>query len=101
MTSPWTERHGGLWISRATTSKELIVEEYDPVRDSFTIIWRRMADGYFEAEYLVKGKAGTDPQWSLPLWGNISQSGIFGTQEDARAYVNAIADDYHRKDANA
>jgi|SRR5471030_1173917 len=100
MTSPWTERHGGLWINRASTRNELVVEEYDSNRDSFPLIWKRAVDGHFEAEYLVKGKTGTDPQWSLPLWGNIAQSGIFGTQEDARNYVNAIAGDYHHKDAN-
>lgn len=65
MTSPWTERHGGLWINRASTRNELFVEEYDSNRDSFTLIWKRAVDGHFEAEYLVKGKTGTDPQWSL------------------------------------
>jgi hypothetical protein len=83
-------------MNRAATRDELVVEEYDADRDSFTLIWKRATDGHFKVEYLVKGKAASDPQWSLPLWGNISRSGIFGTQEDARAHVNAIADDYHR-----
>lgn len=96
MSTPWTERHGGIWLNRATTSDELLSERYDPEYDAFVLIWRRALDGRFVAEYLVKGKAVSDPQWSLPFWGNIAGQGIFGTLEDAHRHLKAVAGEHHR-----
>jgi hypothetical protein len=101
MSTPWTERHGGLWLNRATTADELVSEKYDSEHDAFILIWRRAYDGYFMAEYLVKGKANSDPQWSLPFWGNIAGQGIFGTLEDAQRHLRAIANDHRQKTASA
>ena len=101
MTAPWIERHGGLWLNRAATANRLLVEEFNAEHDAFTLIWQRASDGNFQAEYLVKGKAHTDPQWSLPFWGNIAGQSIFGTVEDARVHVLAISSEYRRKLAGA
>jgi hypothetical protein len=101
MSAPWTERNGGIWLNRASTSDKLVVEEYDAMSDTFTLIWQRASDGYFQIEYLVKGKARTDPQWSLPFWGNIAGQGIYGTLADAQADLKAIVGEYRRKVAGA
>jgi hypothetical protein len=97
MSAPWTERHGGIWLNRANTLNKLLVEEYDSESDSFTLIWQRASDGYFLIEYLVKGKAHSDPQWSLPFWGNIAGQGVYGTLADAQADLKAIVSEYRRK----
>jgi hypothetical protein len=101
MNAPWVERHGGLWINRAGTLNKLIVEQYDPEQDAITLIWQRASDGNFQVEYLVKGNAYKDPQWSLPLWGNIAGQGIFGTIGDARRHLEAVVDQRRRKAAGA
>jgi hypothetical protein len=93
MSAPWIERHGGLWLNRAEASDKLVAEEYDPVRDAFLLVWQRASDGLFQVEYLVKGKARTDPQCSLPLWGNVAGPGIFGTLDDAQSHLKAIANE--------
>jgi hypothetical protein len=91
MSNPWTERHGGLWLNRVETKDKLVREHYDAEADAFTLIWQRVSDGHFQVEYLVKGKAQTDPQWSLPLWGGIAGQGIFGTLADAERHLKAIS----------
>ncbi|MDE3071664.1 MAG: hypothetical protein KGJ63_02900 [Pseudomonadota bacterium] len=101
MSAPWTERHGGIWLNRANTANKLVIEEYDAESDAFTLIWQRASDGYFQIEYLVKGKARTDPQWSLPFWGNIAGQGIYGTLADAKTDLKAIVYEYHRRVAGA
>jgi hypothetical protein len=97
MTAPWAERNGGLWLNRAGTSDKLIAEQYHSEQDVYTLIWQRASDGLFQAEYLVKGKAQTDPQWSLPFWGNIADQGIFGTIGDAQLHLQAIADQHQQR----
>lgn len=79
MSTPWTERHGGIWPNQTATLNQLVVETYDSQSDAFTLIWQRASDGHFQIEYLVKGKARIDPQWSLPFWGNIAGQGIYET----------------------
>jgi hypothetical protein len=101
MSTPWTERHGGIWLNRASTVNQLVVEEYDSESDSFTLIWQRVSDGHFQIEYLVKGKASSDPQWSLPFWGNIAGQGIYGTLADAQADLKAIVSEYRQRVAGA
>lgn len=97
MSKPWTERHGGIWLNRASTVDQLVVEEYDSESDSFTLIWQRASDGHFQIEYLVKGSASSDPQWSLPFWGNIAGQGIYGTFADAQADLKAIVSEYRQR----
>lgn len=97
MSTRWTERHGGIWLNRANTLNKLVVEEYDSESDSITLIWQRASDGYFEVEYLVKGKVRSDPQWSLPFWGNIAGRGIYGTLADAQANLKAIVKEYRQR----
>jgi hypothetical protein len=92
MSKQWTERNGGIWPSRAPASATLVDETYDSTHDAFILIWRRASDGFFEAEYLVKGKP--DPQWSLPFWENIAGYGIFETQADALSNIREIAKNY-------
>ncbi|MCB6183087.1 hypothetical protein LIN78_05930 [Leeia sp. TBRC 13508] len=92
MKEPWIERLGGIWPNGAETKDELVIEKYDPVYDTFTLVWQRATDGFF-AQYMVKGNS--DPQWELPFWGNIADQGIFGTQEEALSHILAIANDYH------
>jgi len=101
MSTPWTERHGGIWLNSAGTVNKLVVEEYDSESDSFTLIWQRASDGHFQIEYLVKGKARSDPQWSLPFWGNIAGQGIYGTLADAQADLKAIVSEYCQRVADA
>jgi hypothetical protein len=101
MSAPWIERHGGLWLNRSKTRDRLVTEQYDAVRDAFILIWQRASDGHFQVEYLVKGKAHTDPQRSLPLWGNIAGPGIFGTLNDAQVHLEAIANKHHKNDTGA
>lgn len=101
MSKPWTERHGGLWLNRAETKDQLVREHYDEEADAFTLIWRRASDGYFQVEYLVKGKAQTDPQWSLPFWGNIAGQGIFGTRADAERHLKAIFEQHRQRSPDA
>ena len=101
MSKPWTERHGGLWLNRAETKDKLVRELYDEETDTFTLIWQRASDGHFQVEYLVKGNARTDPQWSLPLWGNIAGQGIFGTLGDAERHVKVISEQHRQKSAGA
>jgi hypothetical protein len=96
MSSPWIERHGGLWLNRAKTSNKLVHEEYDSEHDAYILIWQRASDGHFEVEYLIKGKEDRDPQWSLPFWGSIAGHGIYGTLADATAHLNAVAREHHR-----
>ena len=88
------ERLGGIWLEQKLTSKVLISEEYDPALDAISSIYQRSVDGHFEVAYWLKGKADSDPQWSLPLWGSIAGQGIFGTVEDARAHLQAIRDQH-------
>ncbi|MET3137074.1 hypothetical protein AAKU61_001426 [Undibacterium sp. GrIS 1.2] len=97
MSKPWTERHGGIWLNKASTVDQLVVEEYDSERDSFTLIWQRASDGHFQIEYLVKGNASSDPQWSLPFWENIAGQGIYGTLSDAQADLKAIVSGYRQR----
>lgn len=66
------------------------MEAYNFAREAFSLIWRRASDGYYEVEYLRKENAG--PQWSLPFWKNVADSGIFETEDDARLYINAISE---------
>jgi hypothetical protein len=47
-----------------------------------------------EQPFWVKGKALSDPPWSLPLWGSIAGQGIYGCIEDAVAHLNAIEAQY-------
>lgn len=101
MSKPWVEKRGGLWINRANTCDELIVEEYDDENDAFLLIWRRAADGLYSTEYLVKGKEHRDPQYSLPFWGNVAGQGLFGSISDARTHASAIAVAYHQKHSDA
>ncbi|MBN3724434.1 hypothetical protein [Burkholderia sp. Ac-20379] len=101
MSQPWVEKRGGLWINRAETCNELVVEEYDDENDAFLLIWRRASDGLYTTEYLVKGKAHRDPQYVLPFWGNIARAGLFGSISDARAHASAIALAYRQKHSDA
>jgi len=101
MNAPWIERNGGLWLNRATTSRNLVLEEYDVENDAYTLIWQRASDGHIEVEYFVKGKEHRDPQWSLPFWGSIAGHGIYETLADAQAHLQAIAREHHRRLADA
>ena len=101
MSTPWTERHGGIWLNRASTLDKLVFEKYDSESDSFTLIWQRASDGHFQIEYLVKGKAHSDPQWSLPFWGSIAGQGIYGTLADAEVDLKAIVGEYRQRLADA
>jgi hypothetical protein len=89
MSKHWTERNGGIWPNRASASDKLVYEMYDSKNDAFILVWERASDGFFEAEYLVKGKP--DPQWTLPFWENIGGHGIFETQANALSNMKAIA----------
>lgn len=90
MSAPWNERHGAIWPNRASAHDKLVDEQYNSTSDAFTLIWQRAIDGFYEAEYLVKGKV--NPQWSLPFWENLAGQGIFETLADARSYLEAFAD---------
>jgi hypothetical protein len=89
MSKHWTERKGGIWPSRPAALGKLVYEMYDSTNDAFILVWQRACDGFFESEYLVKGKP--DPQWSLSFWENIGGHGIFETQADALSNVKAMA----------
>lgn len=95
MSTPWTERKGGIWPSRASVKDKLVHEEYDSARDAFMLIWQRESDGFFEIQYLVKGKV--EPQWSLPFWENIAGHGIFENEADATSELEAFTDNYRRE----
>ena len=88
------ERFGGIWFEQKLTSKVVISEEHDLVLDAISSVYQRNVDGHFEVAYWLKGKADSDPQWSLALWGSIAGQGIFGTLEDALAHLNAIRDQH-------
>jgi hypothetical protein len=94
MSKHWTERNGGVWPSRASVSGKLVYEMYDSTNDAFILVRQRACDGFFEAEYLVKGKP--DPQWSLPFWENIGGNGIFETQSDALSNIITITNNHLR-----
>jgi hypothetical protein len=93
------ERYGGLWLDRSASAPPMVKEEYDPALDVVKSIYRRRSDGFFEVAFWVKGKAVSDPQWSLPLWGSIAGPGIYGSIEDAVAHLNAIEAQYVEKRA--
>lgn len=97
MSTPWTERHGGIWLNRASTLDKLVVEKYDSESDSITLIWQRESDGHFQVEYFVKGKAQSDPQWSLPFWGNVAVQGIYESLADAQADLEAFVREYRQR----
>lgn len=101
MSEAWIERHGGLWINRAETASKLVVEQYDSEHDAFTLIWQRASDGFFEVEFLLKGKACSDPQWSLPFWESVAGQGIYGTLADAHSHLRAIINEHRQRVAGA
>ena len=89
-----TERFGGIWFEQKFTSKILVSEEYDSTLDAISSIYQRTTDGHYEVAFWLKGKAASDPQWSLPLWGSIAGQGIFGTIDDAISHLRAIRDQH-------
>jgi hypothetical protein len=95
MSTPWTERNGGIWPSRASAKDKLVYEEYVSAHDAFVLIWQRESDCLFEAEYLVKGKA--EPQWSLLFWENVAEHGVYESQTDAHADIKAFMGNYRRR----
>jgi len=95
MSTPWTERKGGIWPTRSSAKDKLVYEEYDSARDAFMLIWQRESDGFFEIQYLVKGNV--EPQWSLPFWENIAGHGIFENEADPTSELEAFADNYRRE----
>jgi hypothetical protein len=82
------ERYGGLWFERAASAPVIVKEEYDSTLDIVRSVYQRNIDGFFEVAFWVKGPTG--PQCSLPLWGSIAEQGIYGTLEEAMAYLDAI-----------
>jgi len=101
MVAQWVKRYGGLWLNRASTKDRLVREHYDRQSDVITLVWQRASDGYYRVEYLVKGKATTDPPETLPLWGDVAGSGIYGSIEDAERHLAAIAGQRSRERAGA
>ncbi len=97
MSTSWTERHGAIWLDRANTVNKLVAEEYDSESDFYTLIWQRACDGHFQIEFLVKNSATSDPQWSLPFWGNIAGQGIYGTLVDAQNDLALIVCEYRQR----
>ena len=91
MSRPWMERKGGIWHDRVSTKDELVVEQYDVVRDVFILIWKRSSDGYYELEYLIKNH--TDRQWLLTFWENVADSGIFETEYDAWLHIRQLLEE--------
>jgi hypothetical protein len=89
-----TERFGGIWFEQTLTTVVLVSDEYDSELDAITSIYQRVLDGHYEVAFWIKGKADSDPQWSLPLWGSIASQGIFGTFKDAQAHLRAIRDEH-------
>lgn len=48
MSTPWIERHGGLWLNRAKTNNTLVIEQYDTDHDAFILVWQRAYDGFLK-----------------------------------------------------
>ena len=95
------EYHGGLRFDRSASAPEVLSEEYDATLDAIKAIYRRKGDGFYEVEFSIKGKATSDPQWSLPFWGNVAGQGIFGTLEDAQAHLRSVEQQYVERENRA
>ena len=79
------ERHGGLWLDPEGV---VVFERYDSDRDSISLICKR-PDGGFQPWLYLKGLP-SDLQ-CLPFWEPTNSNVVFGSQEEATAYLDSLA----------
>ncbi len=74
------EKHGGLWASGESTTFEL----FDETSQLLGAVSER--GGLFVATIHEKS---ADPQWRLPVWGELRPSSLFGTQTEAIQHIRS------------
>ena len=76
----FVEKHGGLWGGGEPTTFEL----FDETSQLLGIVSDK--GGLFVATIHEKS---ADPQWRLPVWGELRPSLLFGTQAEAIQHIRS------------
>ena len=74
------EKHGGLWGFEEPT----LFEQFDETHQRIGVVYER--DGVFRAVVYEKL---ADPQWRLPVWGEVRPDSICESLDDAIGQVRS------------
>ncbi len=76
------EKHDAYWVD--DLALPIVFERFDPVR-SLILIVQYMGPGVFRGSIYEKVP---DYRWTLPFWSEHKPEGLFGSVEEAQAYLN-------------
>ena len=77
----FVEKHGGLWVDADPAD----FEQFDEARQLLGVV--RESAGLFSAAIYEKRP---DPQWRLPVWGELRPSSIFSSLDEAIAHLRSL-----------